>query len=56
MGFLPKSVGSQSRKISEIFDSPRDFWNFQKNPKNEKMSENEKSLKMKEKNLYIDII
>ena len=36
MGFLPKSVGSQSREFPGIFENPRDFGNSQKNPKNEK--------------------
>ena len=38
MGFLPKSVGSQSREFPGIFENPRDFGNSQKNPKNEKKS------------------
>ena len=47
MGFLPKSVGSQSREFPGIFENPRDFGNSQKNPKNEKktkMSKNEKKI------------
>ena len=46
MGFLPKSVGSQSREFPGIFENPRDFGNSQKNPKNEKK---QKCLKMKKK-------
>merc|ERR1712159_260867 len=37
MGFLPKSVGSQSREFPGIFENPRDFGNSQKIPKMKKI-------------------
>ena len=57
MGFLPKSVGSQSREFPGIFENPRDFGNsqkIQKMKKNPKMSKNEKkTLKLENpKNAY----
>ena len=42
MEFSPKSMGFEFRKFGLIFENPRDLRNFQKNPKNEKKTENEK--------------